>query len=130
MESTFWICQLADLSHSILGGSHNLVEDLLAEVWECWEEANKGWFSVYTYRAWRSWRLVASHPKRSLESVILNSGVKEDLLSDACEFLGSRKWYSERGIPFRRGYLLVSYIYVCVYSSSCCWHSLNVCLVF
>jgi len=120
MESTFWICQLADPSHSILGGSHKIVQDLLVEAWECWEKANKEQVSVYTPHAWKGWRLIGSHPKRSLESVTLDRGVKEDLLSDAREFLGSRKWYSERGIPFRRCYLLVSCIHVCAYPSSCC----------
>ena len=54
------------------------------------------------------WHQVASRPKRPLDSIVLDQGVKEDLLSDARTFLGSRSWYSERGIPFRRGYLLVS----------------------
>ena len=30
----------------------------------------------------------------------------EDLLEDAREFLESERWYTERGIPYRRGYLL------------------------
>ena len=36
--------------------------------------------------------------------------MKELLLEDANDFLTSREWYSERGIPFRRGYLLVRLI--------------------
>ena len=64
------------------------------------------------------WHYIASHPKRLPESIILDSGVKEDLLEDAREFLGSKKWYSERGIPFRRGYLLVSSIYAPAYTPS------------
>ena len=34
--------------------------------------------------------------------------MKDLLLEDARDFLQSKEWYSERGIPFRRGYLLVS----------------------
>jgi chaperone BCS1 len=33
----------------------------------------------------------------------------ELVVEDARDFLGSKSWYSERGIPFRRGYLLVSF---------------------
>jgi len=70
--------------------------------------------SIYASSPDNQWRLTASHPKRLLNSIILDSGVKEDLLHDARDFLDSKKWYSERGIPFRRGYLLVSY--VCIYA--------------
>lgn len=44
--------------------------------------------------------------KRSLESVILDDGVSERLLSDVQEWISSSKWYGDRGIPYRRGYLL------------------------
>jgi len=117
MESIFWVYQLADLSRSIFGGSHQVVRNLLTEVWECWKKANEERVSVYASDAKNDWRLIASHPKRSPESIILDRGVKEDLIDDAREFLSSKKWYSERGIPFRRGYLLVSYIHVCAHTS-------------
>lgn len=54
------------------------------------------------------WRLVAARPKRSLRSIVLDPGIKDMLIEDAKDFLDSRAWYVERGIPFRRGYLLVS----------------------
>lgn len=40
-------------------------------------------------------------------SIILDPGVAELLVDDARDFLQSRAWYAARGIPFRRGYLLV-----------------------
>ena len=42
------------------------------------------------------------------ETVILNKGTKEKLLKHIEEFLDqtSQRWYSNRGIPYRRGYLL------------------------
>ena len=52
------------------------------------------------------WRRIASRPKRALDSIVLDPGVKDLLLNDAREFLKSRDWYNDRGIPFRRGYLL------------------------
>jgi len=120
MESIFQVYQLADLSHSILGGSHKIIQDLLAEVWECWKKANKCRVSVYASDTGQcGWLHVASHPKHSPESTTLDSGVK-DLLSDARELMGSRKWYSDRGIPFRRGYLFVSYIRICTCTKGFC----------
>ncbi|GMM51281.1 bifunctional AAA family ATPase chaperone/translocase [Starmerella bacillaris] len=53
---------------------------------------------------WRQFGL--PRRKRSLDSVILASGVKERLLGDIESFLDSQKWYSDRGVPYRRGYLL------------------------
>lgn len=41
-----------------------------------------------------------------MSSIVLNPGVKEMLVDDARDFLRSEKWYADRGIPFRRGYLL------------------------
>ena len=48
------------------------------------------------------------HPKRyrPLHSVILNDGVSSRLVADLKEFISSSHWYNERGIPYRRGYLL------------------------
>jgi len=41
-----------------------------------------------------------------MSSIVLEPGVKEMLLADCRDFLRSEYWYDERGIPFRRGYLL------------------------
>lgn len=44
--------------------------------------------------------------KRALPSVVLDQGIKDNILNDVYEFMKNGKWYSERGIPYRRGYLL------------------------
>lgn len=44
--------------------------------------------------------------KRPFSSVVLERGVAEALKNDILDFLRSSKWYFERGIPYRRGYLL------------------------
>ena len=53
------------------------------------------------------WRLFG-HPrrKRPLNSVILDKGILEDLIHDVEHFLSHPNWYIDRGIPYRRGYLL------------------------
>uniref|UniRef100_A0A8R1TY69 Mitochondrial chaperone BCS1 n=1 Tax=Onchocerca volvulus TaxID=6282 RepID=A0A8R1TY69_ONCVO len=43
--------------------------------------------------------------KRPLASVVLDSGVANSIVNDFQEFCSSSKWYTERGIPYRRGYL-------------------------
>ena len=94
--------------HGILGGSHQIVQDLLAEARECWQKAKGERVSVYASGTRNKWHLITSRPKRPLKSIILDTGVKEAILEDALDFLYSKEWYLERGIPFRRGYLLVS----------------------
>uniref|UniRef100_A0A914DC66 Mitochondrial chaperone BCS1 n=1 Tax=Acrobeloides nanus TaxID=290746 RepID=A0A914DC66_9BILA len=53
---------------------------------------------------WNSW----DKPKRrrTMDSVILSSGLSEKLCKDVQTFLESADWYHERGVPYRRGYLL------------------------
>jgi chaperone BCS1 len=54
----------------------------------------------------RGWNTSIVRPKRGMESVVLDEGIKSMLLDDANEFLRSEQWYADRGIPWRRGYLL------------------------
>lgn len=53
-----------------------------------------------------SWRWNGAQKKRPLSSVVLEPGVKDMLIADARDFLSSEAWYADRGIPYRRGYLL------------------------
>ena len=48
------------------------------------------------------------HPKkqRPLDSVVLDTGITDRLVKDCQEFIENVSWYSDRGIPYRRGYLL------------------------
>ncbi|KAL1660888.1 BCS1 N terminal-domain-containing protein, partial [Schizophyllum commune] len=52
------------------------------------------------------WRWNGARQKRPMSSIVLQPGVKDMLLADCRDFLASEEWYAERGIPFRRGYLL------------------------
>lgn len=52
------------------------------------------------------WKTVGSKELRSFESVILKDGQKEHILKDIQTFRRREHWYSIRGIPYRRGYLL------------------------
>ncbi|KAI4284940.1 MAG: hypothetical protein L6R35_004767 [Caloplaca aegaea] len=54
------------------------------------------------------WNRVASRPSRPIETVVLDHEQKDRLLSDINEYLHPKTavWYANRGIPYRRGYLL------------------------
>jgi chaperone BCS1 len=62
---------------------------------------------------WRSnsgvdWERSLARRPRDLSTVILDEGQKRMILADMREYLdpSTKKWYSNRGIPYRRGYLL------------------------
>jgi mitochondrial chaperone BCS1 len=63
---------------------------------------------IQRYKSWGTeW-----HPfgkprlRRPLSSVILDEGIAEEIKNDFVQFKLSRQWYVDRGIPYRRGYLL------------------------
>ena len=89
-----------------LYSQRNIFEDIFSEAHRLAQQFSEGKTIVYQARA-TSWEKFGEpRRKRPLESVILDKGVKEDILSDVKGFLGSAKWYYDRGIPYRRGYLL------------------------
>jgi len=49
---------------------------------------------------------MAQRKPRPLSTVVLPDGVGEGILADMQRFLCSEEWYANRGIPYRRGYLL------------------------
>ncbi|CAE6440341.1 unnamed protein product [Rhizoctonia solani] len=53
-----------------------------------------------------NWRRLTSKPHRDFGSVVLEPDIKRRLLEDANEFMENERWYADRGIPYRRGYLL------------------------
>ncbi|KAI4242929.1 MAG: hypothetical protein L6R40_003802 [Gallowayella cf. fulva] len=54
------------------------------------------------------WNRVASRPSRPIETVVLDHEQKSRVLADINEYLHPKTaiWYANRGIPYRRGYLL------------------------
>lgn len=54
-----------------------------------------------------AWTKVTTRPSRPIETVVLDEGRKREVLLDINEYLhpASPRWYANRGIPYRRGYL-------------------------
>ena len=93
------------LSISIFTRDHSVLTRLLLEAKQNYEKEEQHRVSVYVSSTYHDWRKSGSRPKRPLESIILDPGVKDMVLADAQEFMASEAWYSERGLPYRRGYL-------------------------
>lgn len=43
------------------------------------------------------WQHIISRPKRPMESIVLDTGIKEQLVNDTRNFLASKDWYTRRG---------------------------------
>lgn len=83
-----------------------LFNDLLAEAHSRAQLQQEGRTVIYTSFG-PEWRPFGRpRRKRALNSVILDEGISEQLLNDTRDFLENSRWYYDRGIPYRRGYLL------------------------
>src|SRR5262249_9100064 len=51
------------------------------------------------------WRVSATCRVRPPETVVLLDGTLDRLLTDVGRFFERRRWYTDLGIPYRRGYL-------------------------
>jgi len=69
-------------------------------------KANEGKTAIYSVQHMNWAPLGEPRKKRPLGSVILDAGVKEGVVADVKDFLARQQWYTDRGIPYRRGYLL------------------------
>ncbi|KAJ2163664.1 Complex III assembly protein translocase and chaperone [Coemansia sp. RSA 353] len=81
-------------------------ERILAEARQDALSQNEGRTVLYTSFGpeWRPFGL--PRKRRLLDSVVLDRGISENIVSDVRDFIANGKWYEDRGIPYRRGYLL------------------------
>jgi len=94
------------ISYSVVARNNAILKQLVLQAKKEYEAESVHRIQIYFADAHGSWRWTDSRHKRPMSSIVLNPGVKEMLLDDARDFLRSEKWYADRGIPFRRGYLL------------------------
>jgi chaperone BCS1 len=92
---------------SALFASRRLLEGMLEDVIRRAYARMADHTMLYTIDRWgESWNLAGARPRRHISSVVLEGDTSEKLLADVEEFFGRRQWYTDLGIPWRRGYLL------------------------
>jgi chaperone BCS1 len=89
-----------------LYSQRHIFDDLFREAHQLAQKAIEGKTIVYHPESVSWTKFGEPRRKRGLDSVILDQGIKESITEDVKDFLGSSKWYYDRGIPYRRGYLL------------------------
>uniref|UniRef100_A0A1I8FUE6 Mitochondrial chaperone BCS1 n=1 Tax=Macrostomum lignano TaxID=282301 RepID=A0A1I8FUE6_9PLAT len=89
-----------------IGRGRGVFDRVLDEAREMAFQAREGWTVVYKARGAEWEPFGYPRRRRPVESVILAAGQAESLLADIREFQSSQRWYTDRGVPYRRGYLL------------------------
>ncbi|KAF2107916.1 mitochondrial chaperone Bcs1 [Lophiotrema nucula] len=84
----------------------NVFEDIFAEAHQLARQMEEGKTVIYNSMGPDWQQFGEPKRKRPLDSVVLERGVKERIVEDVRAFVASRTWYLDRGIPYRRGYLL------------------------
>ncbi|KAL5366689.1 BCS1 N terminal-domain-containing protein [Aspergillus floccosus] len=95
------------------GASPDVLQALLQKAQSYNLEKNRSTRMTAVYRPFcgseymHGWSRVSTRPSRHISTVIFDRKKKDDLLRDINEYLHprTRQWYSDHGIPYRRGYL-------------------------
>ncbi|KAF2473497.1 uncharacterized protein BDR25DRAFT_283067 [Lindgomyces ingoldianus] len=84
----------------------NVFEEIFAEAHQLAQQMQEGKTVIFNSMG-PDW-IPFGEPKRKrpIDSVVLERGVKERIVEDVQAFIAARTWYLDRGIPYRRGYLL------------------------
>ncbi|PHH65972.1 hypothetical protein CDD81_920 [Ophiocordyceps australis] len=103
------IAEREELFISCLGRSPQILKELLLEARRFYLERDERKTVIYRGNLGEIyWQRCMSRLNRPLSTVVLDHGIKQELLNDVGDYLrpATRRWYSNRGIPYRRGYLL------------------------
>lgn len=96
-----------ELKISVVARNNEILKKLVLEAKREYEKDAEHRVHIFMAdTAYGCWRWNGARQKRPMSSIVLQPGVKDMLLADCKDFLTSEEWYAERGIPFRRGYLL------------------------
>jgi chaperone BCS1 len=117
MVQNGWASMLRDeetLRLSCIGRSTQPIKDLIKECQNQYFDKKSSRTTVrrpatkeMRARGRLPWTKVAKRPSRPMDTVVLEHDQKELVLADINEYLDPKasKWYGDRGIPYRRGYL-------------------------
>ncbi|XP_035629080.1 mitochondrial chaperone BCS1 isoform X2 [Oncorhynchus keta] len=94
------------VTFTAMGRNRDIFFNILQEARELALKQEEGRTVMYTALGseWRPFGF--PRRRRPLSSVVLEEGLADRIVDDVKEFIGNPKWYTDRGIPYRRGYLL------------------------
>ncbi|KAI0505501.1 BCS1 N terminal-domain-containing protein [Xylaria bambusicola] len=112
-NSFMLVSEREEISISCFGRNPWILKELLLEAREKYILKDEHKTQIYrgTTKAMSSepsWQRCMSRASRPFSTVILNEQKKKELVDDVTDYLNpmTQRWYANRGIPYRRGYLL------------------------
>lgn len=95
------------LSIMCYGKDTRALKELINDAIEFAQEKDSNLIKIYQVHRWGDmWEECQQKKPRTLESVILDSNIAETVINDIKKFMDSSEWYINKGVPYRRGYLL------------------------
>ncbi|KAK5987774.1 putative mitochondrial chaperone BCS1-B [Cladobotryum mycophilum] len=101
-----------ELTISCFGRNPQILKDILQEARQMYLKKDERKTLIYrgTNGSYGDpyWQRSMARPNRPFSTVILDDLLKQNLIDDVADYIhpATRRWYSNRGIPYRRGYLL------------------------
>lgn len=106
-----WLANAEKVYVTCFGRDPTIIKELLLEAQHAFVERDGN--QTIIYRGQKppgesaDWIRCMSRPPRPLSTVVLDQRQKQAFIEDVKEYLHpmTRRWYSNRGIPYRRGYI-------------------------
>lgn len=93
-----------ELTFKTVGRKQSFLRNFVNDFAECHRRNAAGISSLFVFDEY--WDRVKGYAPRSLESVVLKTGEKDELVHDIDEFKKGKARYRHLGVPYHRGYLL------------------------
>lgn len=87
----------------ILGRSQKILRSIIEDAGVLKDKKDEVDIKIFSGGFWQD---LSKKDKRDLSTIFLKTEQKGSLVKDVDWFFRSKQWYLERGIPYRRGYLL------------------------
>lgn len=93
------------MTFKTLGRKQDIYRRLMKEVHEKVIKQEEKKPELYAWGPWSEWLQIHSYFPRPIDSVIMPLGDKEKIIKDLETFRKSQDWYTQMGIPYRKGYV-------------------------
>ncbi len=90
---------------TMLGRNINIAKEMIEKASKFCQKKDNNKIIVYNNK-YDYWSRGFAQNKRDINSVILKNNLQYEIVKDIDTFFHSKKWYYDRGIPYKRGYLL------------------------
>ncbi|KAI0377033.1 BCS1 N terminal-domain-containing protein [Hypomontagnella monticulosa] len=112
-NSFMLVSEREEISISCFGRNPWILKELLAEARQIYLKKDEHKTLIYrgTVKPGSTeptWQRCMARASRPFSTVILDEKTKQDIVDDVTDYLNptTQRWYANRGIPYRRGYLL------------------------